>query len=60
MKQEMKEQLLTKRSIDLLFQIFVPSVIEMLVIDLYPLMGGIFALKNINGLVVANSNRRDL
>ena len=45
MKQEMKEQLLTKRPIDLLFQLSVPAVIGMIVIGLYPLMDGIFAGK---------------
>ncbi|MDK8339497.1 MAG: MATE family efflux transporter [Peptoniphilus harei] len=43
MKQDMKEQLLTKRPIDLLFQLSVPAVIGMIVIGLYPLMDGIFA-----------------
>ena len=41
----MKEQLLTKRPIDLLFQLSVPAVIGMIVIGLYPLMDGIFAGK---------------
>ena len=45
MKQEMKEQLLTKRPIDLLFQLSIPAVIGMIVIGLYPLMDGIFAGK---------------
>ena len=45
MKQEMKEQLLSKRPIDLLFQLSVPAVIGMIVIGLYPLMDGIFAGK---------------
>ncbi len=45
MNQEMKEQLLTKRPIDLLFQLSIPAVIEMIVIGLYPLMDGIFAGK---------------
>lgn len=45
MKQDMKEQLLTKRAIDLLFQLSIPAVIGMLVIGLYPLMDGIFAGK---------------
>ncbi len=39
----MKEQLLTKRPIDLLFQLSIPAVIGMIVIGLYPLMDGIFA-----------------
>lgn len=43
MKQEMKEQLLTKKPIDLMFQLSVPAVIGMIVIGLYPLMDGIFA-----------------
>lgn len=45
MKQDIKEQLLTKRPIDLLFQLSVPAVIGMIVIGLYPLMDGIFAGK---------------
>ncbi|MDD6920039.1 MAG: MATE family efflux transporter [Eubacteriales bacterium] len=45
MKQDMKEQLLTKRPIELLFQLSVPAVIGMIVIGLYPLMDGIFAGK---------------
>lgn len=45
MKQEIKEQLLTKRPIDLLFQLSIPAVIGMIVIGLYPLMDGIFAGK---------------
>ena len=45
MNQEMKEQLLTKRPIDLLFQLSIPAVIGMIVIGLYPLMDGIFAGK---------------
>lgn len=39
----MKEQLLTKKPIDLMFQLSVPAVIGMIVIGLYPLMDGIFA-----------------
>ena len=39
----MKEQLLSKRPIDLLFQLSIPAVIGMIVIGLYPLMDGIFA-----------------
>ena len=38
----MKEQLLSKRPIDLLFQLSIPAVIGMIVIGLYPLMDGIF------------------
>lgn len=45
MKHDIKEQLLTKRPIDLLFQLSIPAVIGMLVIGLYPLMDGIFAGK---------------
>ncbi|HEO7398431.1 TPA: MATE family efflux transporter [Streptococcus agalactiae] len=45
MKQDMKEQLLTKKPIDLLFQLSIPAVIGMIVIGLYPLMDGIFAGK---------------
>lgn len=45
MKQDMKEQLLIKRPIDLLFQLSIPAVIGMIVIGLYPLMDGIFAGK---------------
>ena len=40
---DMKEQLLSKRPIDLLFQLSIPAVIGMIVIGLYPLMDGIFA-----------------
>lgn len=43
MKQEIKEQLLTKRPLELMFQLSVPAVVGMLVIGLYPLMDGIFA-----------------
>ena len=43
MKENIREQLLEKRPIDLLFQLSVPAVIGMLVIGLYPLMDGIFA-----------------
>lgn len=45
MKQDMKEQLLTKKPIDLLSQLSIPAVIGMIVIGLYPLMDGIFAGK---------------
>lgn len=45
MKQDMKEQVLTKKPIDLLFQLSIPAVIGMIVIGLYPLMDGIFAGK---------------
>ena len=43
MKQDIKVQLLTKRPIDLLFQLSVPAVIGMIVIGMYPLLDGIFA-----------------
>lgn len=43
MKQDIKEQLLTKKPIELMFQLSIPAVIGMLVIGLYPLMDGIFA-----------------
>lgn len=52
MKQEIKEQLLTKRPIELLFQLSIPAVIGMLVIGLYPLMDGIFAGKIIGQLAM--------
>ena len=45
MEQDIKTQLLTKRPIDLLFQLSIPAVIGMIVIGLYPLMDGIFAGK---------------
>lgn len=43
MKQDMKEQLLTKTPLSLMFQLSIPAVIGMVVIGLYPLMDGIFA-----------------
>lgn len=43
MKQNMKEQLLTKTPLSLMFQLSIPAVIGMLVIGLYTLMDGIFA-----------------
>lgn len=43
MEQDIKTQLLTKKTIDLLFQLSVPAVIGMTVIGLYPLMDGVFA-----------------
>lgn len=43
MEQDIKTQLLTKKPIDLLFQLSVPAVIGMTVIGLYPLMDGVFA-----------------
>lgn len=43
MKQDIKTQLLTKRPVELLFQLCLPAVVGMLVIGLYPLMDGIFA-----------------
>lgn len=39
----MKEQLLTKSPLSLMFQLSIPAVIGMIVIGLYPLMDGIFA-----------------
>ncbi|MEX5397016.1 MATE family efflux transporter [Streptococcus sp. ZJ93] len=45
MNQDMKEQLLHKRPIELLFQLSIPAVIGMMVIGFYPLMDGIFAGK---------------
>ena len=45
MKQNMKEQLLTKIPLSLMFQLSIPAVIGMIVIGLYPLMDGIFAEK---------------
>lgn len=43
MNQDIKEQLLTKKPVELMFQLSVPAVIGMMVIGLYPLMDGIFA-----------------
>ena len=43
MEQNMKEQLLTKKPLSLMFQLSIPAVIGMVVIGLYPLMDGIFA-----------------
>ena len=43
MKQNMKEQLLTKTPLSLMFQLSIPAVIGILVIGLYPLMDEIFA-----------------
>lgn len=43
MEQNIKTQLLTKKPIELLFQLSIPAVIGMTVIGLYPLMDGIFA-----------------
>ena len=48
MKQDMKEQLLTKSPLSLMFQLSIPAVIGMIVIGLYPLMDGNFA-ENIIG-----------
>lgn len=42
---DIKQQLLTKKPKDLMFQLSIPAVIGMLVIGLYPLMDGIFAGK---------------
>lgn len=49
MKQNMKEQLLTKTPLSLMFQLSIPAVI---VIGLYPLMDGIFAEKIIGQTVM--------
>lgn len=43
MKQNIKDQLLNKKPIELMFQLSIPAVIGMIVIGLYPLMDGIFA-----------------
>lgn len=43
MEQNIKTQLLTKKPIELLFQLSIPAVIGMTVIGLYPLMDGVFA-----------------
>ena len=53
MEQDIKTQLLTKRPIDLLFQLSIPAVIGMIVIGLYPLMDGIFAGKIIGQAAMA-------
>lgn len=53
MEQNIKTQLLTKRPIDLLFQLSIPAVIGMIVIGLYPLMDGIFAGKIIGQAAMA-------
>lgn len=45
MKQNMKEQLLTKTPLSLMFQLSITAVIGMIVIGLYPLMDRIFAKK---------------
>ena len=45
MKQNMKEQLLTKTPLSLMFQLSIPAVIGMIVIGLYPLLDRIFAKK---------------
>jgi len=50
MKQDMKEQLLTKTPLSLMFQLSIPAVIGMVVIGLYPLMDGIFAGNIIKGI----------
>ena len=52
MKQNMKEQLLTKTPLSLMFQLSIPAVIGMIVIGLYPLMDGIFAEKIIGQTVM--------
>ena len=43
MKRDIKQQLLTKSPISLMFELSIPAVIGMIVIGLYPLMDGIFA-----------------
>ena len=43
LQQDIKAQLLTKRPIELLFQLSIPAVIGMLVIGFYPFIDGIFA-----------------
>lgn len=45
MEQDIKTQLLTKKPMDLLFQLSIPAVIGMIVIGLYPLMDGVFVGK---------------
>ena len=45
MEQYIKTQLLTKKPMDLLFQLSIPAVIGMIVIGLYPLMDGVFVGK---------------
>ena len=52
MKENMKEQLLTKTPISLMFQLSIPAVIGMIVIGLYPLMDGIFAGKIIGQIAM--------
>ena len=42
MKQNMKEQLLTKKPLSLMFQLSIPAVIGMVVIGLYPLMEDVY------------------
>lgn len=42
-KKSIREQILTKKPKDLMFQLSIPAVIGMLVIGLYPLMDGVFA-----------------
>lgn len=42
-KKGIREQILTKKPKDLMFQLSIPAVIGMLVIGLYPLMDGVFA-----------------
>lgn len=43
MQQDIKERLLTKSPLALMFELSIPAIIGMLVIGLYPLMDGIFA-----------------
>lgn len=52
MKENIKEQLLTKTPISLMFQLSIPAVIGMVVIGLYPLMDGIFAGKIIGQIAM--------
>lgn len=52
MEQDIKTQLLTKKPMDLLFQLSIPAVIGMIVIGLYPLMDGVFAGKIIGQTVM--------
>lgn len=42
-KANIKEQLLTKNTLNLMFQLAVPAIIGMIAVGLYPLMDGIFA-----------------
>lgn len=53
MEESIKDQLLTKRPLDLLIQLSVPAIIGMMVIGLYPFMDGIFAGKIIGQAAMA-------